>query len=307
MKTYAVTGTTGFIGGALTRRLLEDGHIVNAILRAESSKNKITYLLEQFPDTLHCFIHDSDDKELTALSTAVTHVDGVFHLGALYVDRNDAEAITNLVESNILFSSLLFAAMDKADGGQNLVAASTFSAFDDDGRYAPHNYYSATKAAVEALARSFSFNATFLRFGDTFGPNDKRPKVHNLLRNYLLKNEHFAFRSHADKMINLVHVNDVVNALINAMNISCNSKKQLFSTYELYERNQEITLGYMAMKIFEAHAENIGITVTDESYDNAYSFPQDLPYPTEKLPPVVNSLPGWKPSIPVTAIGEHIF
>jgi 2-alkyl-3-oxoalkanoate reductase len=40
MSTYVVTGATGFIGRALTRRLLEEGHSVRQIVRASASTDK---------------------------------------------------------------------------------------------------------------------------------------------------------------------------------------------------------------------------------------------------------------------------
>lgn len=73
---YFVTGSTGFIGGRLTRRLLIDGHQVVSLVRSPAAATGLA------DDGAVLSPGDVTDRE--SMRSGMTGVDGVFHLAAWY-------------------------------------------------------------------------------------------------------------------------------------------------------------------------------------------------------------------------------
>ena len=80
---YAMTGATGFVGGALARRLREEGHEVVALVRDPARASELVALgVDLLPG-------DLDD--VAALDRLCTGVDGLFHVAGWYrLGRRDA-------------------------------------------------------------------------------------------------------------------------------------------------------------------------------------------------------------------------
>lgn len=76
---FLVTGATGFIGGAIARHLLDDGHSVRALVRPES---RAKFSVEGSLGRLEIAVGDLTDE--ASLRGAVEGVDGVFHVAAVY-------------------------------------------------------------------------------------------------------------------------------------------------------------------------------------------------------------------------------
>ena len=57
-----------------------------------------------------------------------------------------------------------------------------------------------------------------LRLYDTYGKNDSRPKIVNLIANAIKKNEKLDM-SEGKQLIDLVHINDVVDGVMHTVNI----------------------------------------------------------------------------------------
>jgi dihydroflavonol-4-reductase len=75
MKIF-VTGGTGFVGSAVVRKLLADGHTVRALLRTGAN----TRMLDNLPVERV----NGDLSDVTILQNAMTGCDWVFHVAALY-------------------------------------------------------------------------------------------------------------------------------------------------------------------------------------------------------------------------------
>ena len=71
-----VTGGTGFIGGAVVRRLLEDGHQVRALVLPACDTRQL--------DGLPVERVEGDLRDADSLRCGVTGCDWVFHLGAIF-------------------------------------------------------------------------------------------------------------------------------------------------------------------------------------------------------------------------------
>ena len=140
-KTILITGGTGSLGQALTKRLLKmDANTVRIFSRNESKQIEMEDDIKD--DRLRFFIGDVRDSH--RLSKAVEGADFVFHTAALKhvpkIEYNPFEAIkTNVVGSQNVIEASLGANVDK------VVCVGT------DKAVSPLNTYGATKLLAEKL------------------------------------------------------------------------------------------------------------------------------------------------------------
>lgn len=237
---YTVTGAAGFLGHLLVKRLLSDGHTVKAVVRIGSSNAVLADL--RGPNLTVVEYDGSADSLISAVETA----DYVIHLAALFTTKSDVESVAALMKSNVNYSVNLFEAVRDFNPSAGIASASTFSAYDENGDYAPQTVYAATKAAVETLAPAFGVKVAFLRLSDTYGPNDWRTKIPNLVRDAIKNHKEFNFKSPADQKINITHSDDVIDALILAAQQMKAAASPTVEAYDLFYPENEIDLGEMA-------------------------------------------------------------
>ena len=140
-KTILITGGTGSLGQALTKRLLEMGpKAIRIFSRNESKQIEMENIFKD--DRLRFFL--GDVRDLPRLNKAVEDVDFVFHAAALKhvpkIEYNPFEAIkTNILGSENIINACLTNNVEKA------VCIST------DKAVSPLNIYGATKLLMEKL------------------------------------------------------------------------------------------------------------------------------------------------------------
>ena len=140
-KTILITGGTGSLGQALTKRLLEMGPKAIRIFSRNESKQIVMENIFK-DDRLRFFL--GDVRDLPRLNKAVEDVDFVFHAAALKhvpkIEYNPFEAIkTNILGSENIINACLTNNVEKA------VCVST------DKAVSPLNIYGATKLLMEKL------------------------------------------------------------------------------------------------------------------------------------------------------------
>ncbi|MBW4330265.1 NAD-dependent epimerase/dehydratase family protein [Stakelama sp. CBK3Z-3] len=204
-----VTGITGFIGGVLARRLIADGWMVDALVRPGSDTASLS-----FADTITFHIVE-DGQDLTPVLRRAAP-DVVFHLASLYLAEHRPEQVEGLVRSNILFPALLAEAMHGA-GVRHLINTGTAWQQFHGEPYLPVNLYAATKQAAEDLLAYYAdardLSVVTLRLFDTYGRGDKRRKLIQILIDAARTGENLAM-SPGDQIVDLTHVDDVVNGFV---------------------------------------------------------------------------------------------
>ena len=168
-KKILITGGSGYLGRALSRRLLKENvHSIRIFSRNESKQIDMQNEFEDNPK-LRFFIGDVRDRE--RLFRAMEGVNIVFHAAALkhvpVVEYNPFEAI----QTNVI-------------GSQNVIDASHYEnvehcvAISTDKAVSPVNVYGATKLLMEKLfvsannyADPIKYSTKFLaiRYGNVFG------------------------------------------------------------------------------------------------------------------------------------------
>lgn len=138
--------------------------------------------------------------------------DVVFHLASLALSEHEHKDIEPLIQSNVLFGSQLLEAM-KINGVNCLVNTGTYWQHYENEDYNPVCLYAASKQAFESImeyyVKACGINAITLILFDTYGSDDLRPKILQLL-NKAAKSGESLDMSAGKQLIDLVHINDVI-------------------------------------------------------------------------------------------------
>jgi len=208
-----LTGATGFVGSNLCRKLLSLNWEVSIIVRSNSNlddisdiKNKITIYV--------------DDGNIISLAEFMKNInaDVVFHLASFFLAEHETEDIDKLIESNIIFGVNVLEAMKLSNTRLIINTGTSWQHFQND-VYNPVCLYAATKEAFENILEYYvqaeNFRAITLKLFDTYGENDKRNKLINLLNKFAAEKTKLNM-SPGEQLIDLVHIEDAVSAFIQA-------------------------------------------------------------------------------------------
>ncbi len=86
---YFLTGATGFVGGRLLKQLLDDGHVVHALVRDRAKAGAIQEDAVKRAGRLELVEGDITDKE--SMRIAMDGADGIYHCAAWYKVGNKAD------------------------------------------------------------------------------------------------------------------------------------------------------------------------------------------------------------------------
>jgi len=206
-KIAFLTGASGYIGSHLLTRLLAEGWTVHVLARKNHPRNQQV--------TIHLY-DGSIESVICAMRNAKPQT--VFHLASLYLTEHQEKDISDLVNSNILLGTQVLEAMTQLGVEQFVNAGTAWQQFNEFNAN-PVNLYAATKQGFEAIVNYYAdaknISAMTLKIFDTYGPNDWRAKLVNLLIARAKSGERIDL-SPGEQKIHLVHVDDVVNAFIMA-------------------------------------------------------------------------------------------
>ncbi|HWZ16330.1 MAG TPA: NAD(P)-dependent oxidoreductase [Mucilaginibacter sp.] len=206
-----VTGATGYIGSKLTKKLVSLGYDTGILIRSKSD----TALLKDVIPKIKVFIIESNYASINS-AVAEFKPDLTVHLASLFIDQHTPEAISNLCESNILFGMLLLETLVNNDCKLFINTGTSWQHYNDE-IYNPANLYAATKQAFDDIIKyyieAYALRCITLKLFDTYGPDDTRPKIFNLL-NKIAETEEQIEMSAGGQEFNIVHIDDVIQAYL---------------------------------------------------------------------------------------------
>jgi nucleoside-diphosphate-sugar epimerase len=142
----------------------------------------------------------------------------VFHLASLFLVKHEPSQIPALIQSNIQLGTQLAEACVK-HGCRNFINTGTSWQSYKSPEYEPVNLYAATKESFENIllyySQSLGLRVVTLRLFDTYGPNDPRAKIIQLLVRSLKTGAELKL-SPGEQRVNLVHIKDVIQCFISA-------------------------------------------------------------------------------------------
>jgi len=212
MKRILITGITGYIGSCLARVLLPNYEIYGLVRRPVH-----TEYIAIVQNQLHLLYLDGSYENIEAHIKRV-NPDLVFHLAACNASSNIAKDTPALIDTNIKLGGYLLSAMATAHIPA-LVYASTIWEHFRGKEYCPLNLYAATKRAFSDLVAYYTdagyIRAVSLVLSDTYGPNDHRPKILNLV-NHASQTGEVLELSDGRQDYDVVYIDDVVQAFRHA-------------------------------------------------------------------------------------------
>ena len=227
-KRVLVTGGAGFIGSNLIPELLKKGYAVVAVDNLCSGNLQNLNGVLDNPD--FTFI-SGDIRDSATLKQAFSSVNGVIHLAALIdvVSSVTDPASTNDVNVAGTLKVLQEAARCKVE---RFVFASSTAVYGDAKDLPiteatsldPLSPYAASKAAGEAYCRAFmnsyGLSTVILRFFNVYGPRNEKSPYSGVITKFLrqaLKDETLNIFGDGEQTRDFIHVNDIVEALILAL------------------------------------------------------------------------------------------
>lgn len=227
---YFITGTAGFIGFHLARRLLEDGHEVLGFdgmtpyysLRLKEARNAG---LAQFP-AFRPVIGMLEDKSLLDKSVEDFKPDVLIHLAAQAGVRYSLENPKAYLDSNLVGSwNILEIARNYGVG--HLMLASTSSVYganpdipfrETDRADEPLTFYAATKKATELMAHSYAhlykLPITGFRFFTVYGPWGRPDMALFKFVKAMIEDREIEIYGEGKMSRDFTYIDDLVNSII---------------------------------------------------------------------------------------------
>ena len=278
-----ITGSTGFIGRNLIKRIISDGHTVFTIIRNTTNRDilkseKIDYIDSERMDQIIDYF--SEKK-----------IDGIIHLASCFISEHQSHEIDDLFNTNLLFSTKILEAAVRQKVKWFLNTGTFWQHFNNE-KYSPVNLYSATKQAFEVVARYYTelydINFVTLKLSDTYGPNDNRNKIMNLLIKAMKTGEKLEM-SGGGQQLDITYIDDVVNAysIMTKIVIEDNNRTFLNKSFAVSSMNP-IRLKSLVEIFSKVTKKQLNIEWGVKPYRKREVM---TPWNTGEI------LPGWKPLV----------
>lgn len=236
-----VTGGTGFTGGHLCKKLVEDGQSVRALVRNGSRSSEL--------ERLGIEVATGDLRDKQSLEKATDGIAVVYHIAALFrpenVTRQDMWDINVEGTRNILDAAI-------EAGVKRFVHCSTIGVHGDiknppateETPYGPGDYYQESKTEGEMVALQYMkenrLPIVVFRPGGIYGPGDMR--FLKLFKS--IKNKKFIMFGSGQVLYQLVHVSDLVEGII-----LCGTKDEAVGNIYILTGEKPVTLNKLVEEI----------------------------------------------------------
>jgi UDP-glucuronate 4-epimerase len=247
-----VTGSSGFIGYHLSKKLLNLGHKIFGVDNMNSyydtnlkidRLNNLTNAHFQFNN-----IDISNDKEILDFIFN-TKPDLIINLAAQAGVRYSLENPKSYIDSNISgFANILEAA--KKSGVKNVIYASSSSVYGNSKeipfcekslKLNPISLYAASKLSNELIAGSYSYNFDMnligLRFFTVYGPLGRPDMAYFGFTEKISKNEQITIYNKGKMSRDMTFIDDIVEGILKSIEFITNSNKPHNTIFNLGNNN----------------------------------------------------------------------
>ncbi len=231
MKKFLITGSAGFIGFSLAKRLLSEGHEIvgidhlNSYYSVELKKARNAELKRHESYEFHRI--DVSDREAVGEIFARNQFDAVFHLAAQAGVRYSLENPWTYIKSNVEGTLAILEAARHSSGKPHLLVASSSSVYglsknypfrEDDPADRPAALYGATKRECELMGHAYShlfgLRVTMLRFFTVYGPWGRPDMALFMFVKNILDGEEIEVFNGGDMIRDFTYVDDIVEGMI---------------------------------------------------------------------------------------------
>ena len=221
-KVALITGATGFLGRHLCVKLLEKDYKIVVLVRETSDISFFSKYLKQ--KVIVCQL----DKDFNVIDEVAKNYKPLitFHLAATFDKGYTNKEIVNLINTNILFGTILLNSLVKCNC-KNFINIGTYWQNFKDETYNPFNLYAATKQSFQDIIKfyeeEYGLQCITLKLCDTYGEDDGRKKIINLLKQAYQKDEELDMTK-GEQYLSLTYIDDVVKGIILASDYVLNNE-----------------------------------------------------------------------------------
>ena len=205
MKKILITGSSGFLGSNILNYLKKSNFLFATTRVNKVSKNKNLK-----------FLYFKNHKDLNKKLKRIK-VDSVIHCATNYTKEHKHTDISKIIKANVEFGNIILENLNKM-GVKNFINFCTVWQNFNSITKKPLNLYSASKNAFLEILKFYQnrynkINFFNLYIADTFGENDQRRKIINVIKNNNIKRKSVNIVS-KNLSLNLLNVKDVIRAII---------------------------------------------------------------------------------------------
>ena len=325
METILITGSSGFIGSNLAKRILKDDKDTKVVGLDNMNDYYDVAIKEYRLDELkkydnYTFIKgDLADKELIESLFEKYRFDIVVNLAAQAGVRYSITNPDAYIQSNIIgfynileacrhnpVKHLVYASSSSVYGSNKKVPYSTNDKVDN-----PISLYAATKKSDELMAHAYSklYNipCTGLRFFTVYGPAGRPDMAYFGFTNKLVNNETIKIFNYGNCKRDFTYVDDIVEGVVRVMKkppLKKDGEDGLpippYAIYNIGNNNPENLLDFV--KILSEELVSAGVLPKDYDFDSHKEFVPmqagDVPTTYADTAPLERDF-GFKPSTPL--------
>lgn len=260
MKTYLVTGGAGFIGAALTNRLIQTGNKVVVI------DNLSTGFKRKVPEGAVFIKGGCDDVEI--IQQLYTYkFDSVFHIAGQSSGEVSFDDPVSDLQTNTQ-STLLLLKLCEETGCKKFLYASSMAVYGDvkelpvseDAITNPKSFYGVGKLASEHYLKiysQFDISTAALRLFNVYGPGQNMTNLRQGMVSIFLaqafENNHIHIKGSEDRFRDFIFIDDVVEAFIRAEDKMTMGKNYNWNVCT----GQKTTVGQLVIEIENSFSSKI--------------------------------------------------
>lgn len=280
-----VTGATGTIGQAITEQLILLGYTVSVVVRNLQVSKAL------FGDAVS---HVVFEGEAFSPSLDGLHIDLVIHLASYSTSQDEKKEIIRLIDSNIVFVSLLLKELEHSHL-KLFVNAGSFSEFHhNDGVLEPTYFYSATKTASCSIIEYFSKRHGFIFVNavlySVYGREAKQKKIVDYMIDATRSDQPIPM-SEGHQVLDFIHIDDVVDFFL----LLIQNYNFLSTPYHVYHIG---TGKGTSIRELADIVSRIGGVQTNVLWNGRQARSRDTLKAIADTDGVEKEL-GWKPSVPL--------
>ena len=241
-----LTGGTGFIGYNIAQKISKIDKIF--FIKRPKSQNK------KFNKNIKV-INYSNINDLNKKLKKIK-VDVVIHAATHYSKNHNFNDLEKFSDSNILFGNVILENLNKMKVKKFINFSTVWEDYDSL-KENPYNLYSAYKLAFSKIINFYKKNLSKIKFyelmiSDTFGQNDERIKIINVIKKNYKKNKTTKLKS-KNLYINLLNV----EAIIEGINLI--KKKNIHPGKYLLKNNTNIRLFNLVKKFNDLNVKKLKV------------------------------------------------
>ena len=217
MKTF-VTGSTGFIGSHLCKRLVEDGNETIALVRDIIPSKWLDEALKG------CIKVRGDFRNFPLLKRILVQyeIKNVFHIGAMASVKSAHKDPVNVFDTNVMGTVKVLEACRQADVEKTLVVITDkvfgerMNAVPEDPLQSSEPYATSkvgAQLACETYQKTYGLKVIIVRLCNVYGMDRSNRIVPNTIRKCLREESPIIFSNETESVRQYIHIQDVVDAM----------------------------------------------------------------------------------------------